>query len=337
MTDRPTASTITDAQLDRLHRELDEARQSAAAIAAQRDRLRQRMNALADRWEHALAPDKSYARALRAEISVAPFDPEGAMAVQEYTEHGRRLWAFRCWGTETCDGWLGLGHHTETSAWRERERHVAEKHTDRAAQPNTDHAPLRDHLAAALIARIKRATVSEAQPFGPLTSLLAANEFDLADTAIAALLEYLDIGDAEAWCKVCRRVWDGKQHRCESDAEQHLAQAEELLSVAHGTSNKSEAERAGADQRAEQMAATLREVLDAFRSVTDDGTRTLVGYVSAPIHPDDMARWRAVLDPVVEPVAAVCSAYQPPATPEDSGLCAGCGMSDYKHREGRDA
>ena len=30
---------------------------------------------------------------------------------------------------------------------------------------------------------------------------------------------------------------------------------------------------------------------------------------------------------------AVCAAYQPPATPEGSGLCAGCGMYDYKHRE----
>jgi hypothetical protein len=28
---------------------------------------------------------------------------------------------------------------------------------------------------------------------------------------------------------------------------------------------------------------------------------------------------------------AVCSGYQPPATSEDSGLCARCGMFDYKH------
>jgi hypothetical protein len=28
---------------------------------------------------------------------------------------------------------------------------------------------------------------------------------------------------------------------------------------------------------------------------------------------------------------AVCSAYQPPATSADSGLCARCGMFDYKH------
>lgn len=128
MTDRLTASTINDAQLDQLYRERDEARQHAATIAAQRDRLRQRMNNLADRWDNALAPDKAYARTLRAEISVAPFDPDGAMTVQEYTERGRHLWAFRCWGTETCDGWLGLGHHTQTSALLERERHVAEAH-----------------------------------------------------------------------------------------------------------------------------------------------------------------------------------------------------------------
>lgn len=128
MTDRLTASTINDAQLDQLYRERDEARQHAAAIAAQRDRLRQRMNNLADRWDNALAPDKPYARTLRAEISVAPFDPDGAMTVQEYTERGQHLWAFRCWGTETCDGWLGLGHHTQTSALLERERHVAEAH-----------------------------------------------------------------------------------------------------------------------------------------------------------------------------------------------------------------
>lgn len=194
MTDRPTAATITDAQLAELYADLDRyeevqgemnerairqerdlgalrqvargycpacgrgdaaptvadweqqktradqaeadrdtARQHAAAIAAQRDRLRQRMNNLADRWDTALAPDKAYARALRAEISVAPFNLDGAMAVREYTERGRRLWAFRCWGTETCDGWLGLGHETQTSALAERERHVAEAHGEHAA------------------------------------------------------------------------------------------------------------------------------------------------------------------------------------------------------------
>lgn len=115
---------------DTAERERDTARQHAAAIAAQRDRLRQRMTTLADRWDHGLAVDAPYARTLRDQISAAPFDPDGAMTVSEYTERGRRLWVFRCWGTDTCDGWLGLGHHTQTSALIERERHVAEAHEE---------------------------------------------------------------------------------------------------------------------------------------------------------------------------------------------------------------
>lgn len=65
-------------RLGRAERERDTARQHAAAIAAQRDRLRQRMHTLADRWDNALPVDKPYARTLRAEISVAPFHPEPA-------------------------------------------------------------------------------------------------------------------------------------------------------------------------------------------------------------------------------------------------------------------
>ncbi|WP_405960809.1 hypothetical protein OG235_27990 [Streptomyces sp. NBC_00024] len=33
----------------------------------------------------------------------------------------------------------------------------------------------------------------------------------------------------------------------------------------------------------------------------------------------------------------VCSAYRPPATSADSGLCARCGMFDYKHLGRSDA
>jgi hypothetical protein len=121
--------------------ELAEARQHLAAAYAQRDRLRQRMNTLADRWDlEGPPPGNQPLTELRNEISVAPFDPEGAMTVREYTERGRTLWAFRCWGTDTCDGWLGLGHHTQSSALAERERHVAEAHagTSPAATEATD-------------------------------------------------------------------------------------------------------------------------------------------------------------------------------------------------------
>lgn len=48
-------------------------------------------------------------------------------------------------------------------------------------------------------------------------------------------------------------------------------------------------------EQADLLAAVLGEVLTAFRAVTDESTRTLVGYVSAPIHPTDMDRWRAAL------------------------------------------
>jgi hypothetical protein len=55
-----------------------------------------------------------------------------------------------------------------------------------------------------------------------------ANRYRLADAALATLTARLDIGDAEAWCKTCRRVWDSKRHRCESDAEQRLAKVRDL-------------------------------------------------------------------------------------------------------------
>lgn len=144
-------------RLARAERERDLARQHAAAIAAQRDRLRQRMNNLADRWERdAPPPGNRPLTELREEISCDPFDPEGAMTVQEYTERGRRLWAFRCWGTDTCDGWLGLEHPTQTSALAERERHVAETHIETGPR-DTGCQRARAERAEATVARVRAA------------------------------------------------------------------------------------------------------------------------------------------------------------------------------------
>lgn len=50
-----------------------------------------------------------------------------------------------------------------------------------------------------------------------------------ADAALKVIEEHLDIGEAEAWCKTCRRVWDGPRHQCESDAEQRLARVVSAL------------------------------------------------------------------------------------------------------------
>jgi hypothetical protein len=37
--------------------------------------------------------------------------------------------------------------------------------------------------------------------------------------------------------------------------------------------------------------------------------------------------------PATTPEPTPCDAYQPPTTPENSGLCATCGMADWKHTE----
>lgn len=50
----------------------------------------------------------------------------------------------------------------------------------------------------------------------------------VADAVLTAVEDFFDIGDAEAWCKTCRRVWGSKHHRCESDAEQRLAKVRDL-------------------------------------------------------------------------------------------------------------
>lgn len=176
-----------------------EARRHLAAAYAQRDRLRIRMNRLADRWDRALAVDKPYARTLRSEISVEPFeaqetaappapgsdlwagvavlqatanrvrqaaapvDPEAERAASERArqlaaeaEHAseqlaaldtphigivvepyrndqnQARWVARCWGTDTCDGWLSLDHTSEQWAQQARDRHVAEEHAEPA-------------------------------------------------------------------------------------------------------------------------------------------------------------------------------------------------------------
>lgn len=44
----------------------------------------------------------------------------------------------------------------------------------------------------------------------------------------------------------------------------------------------------------DRLAATLREVLNAFARVTSPTSGGVMGYQAPPIHPDDMDRWRAI-------------------------------------------
>lgn len=59
-------------------------------------------------------------------------DPAHTLVVEPYrNDRNQDRWVFRCWGTDGgCDGWLGLGHHSEQSAQRERDRHIAEHHPE---------------------------------------------------------------------------------------------------------------------------------------------------------------------------------------------------------------
>lgn len=56
-------------------------------------------------------------------------EPHTGLVVQPYrNDRGENVWVFRCWGTDTCDGWLSLDHYSEQSATRARDRHAAEEH-----------------------------------------------------------------------------------------------------------------------------------------------------------------------------------------------------------------
>lgn len=110
-------------------------------------------------------------------------------------------------------------------------------------------APLTEEGTAALTALVRAAKAKMAAEPPPVRQQLRAAAFNavapalkrhdewlrltvrrtIADAVLAAIEEFLDIGDAEAWCKTCRRVWDGPRHRCESDAEQAIARVREVL------------------------------------------------------------------------------------------------------------
>lgn len=58
-------------------------------------------------------------------------DPAHALVVEPYrNDQYQDRWVFRCWGTDTCDGWLSLDHTSQQSAERTRDRHVAEHHPE---------------------------------------------------------------------------------------------------------------------------------------------------------------------------------------------------------------
>jgi hypothetical protein len=56
-------------------------------------------------------------------------EPHTGLVVQPYrNDAGQPVWVFRCWGTDTCDGYLSLDHTSRQWAERARDRHAAEDH-----------------------------------------------------------------------------------------------------------------------------------------------------------------------------------------------------------------
>jgi len=71
------------------------------------------------------------------EPAPAEQEPHAGLTVQPYrrADDGSQKWVFRCWGTDTCDGWLSLDHDTERWAEIARDRHVAEEHAEPVSGP----------------------------------------------------------------------------------------------------------------------------------------------------------------------------------------------------------
>ena len=61
------------------------------------------------------------------------------LVVQPYrADDNSQKWVFRCWGTDTCDGWLSLDHASEQSAVRALTRHTEEDHGAPALAPDVE-------------------------------------------------------------------------------------------------------------------------------------------------------------------------------------------------------
>lgn len=78
---------------------------------------------------------------------------------------------------------------------------------------------LRQHLARAIHRYDNQHALSGNDTPGP-------HHYGEADAVLQALQDHLSIGEAEAWCKRCLRVWEGRDHLCGRIAALDDARAE---------------------------------------------------------------------------------------------------------------
>lgn len=88
-----------------------------------------------------------------------------------------------------------------------------------------------------------------------------------------------------------------------------------------------------AQQQAQAALIAVRTERRTF-STPDGGVFTFDRRMSDAEVAAFKARWQETYGtPGTAQEGTVCGAYRVPATAEDSGLCAGCGMFDYRHKE----
>jgi hypothetical protein len=100
------------------------------------------------------------------ESKAASLSAYSGLVVQPYrNDQGKSCWVFRCWGTDTCDGWLSLDHTGEQSAVRALTRHFEECHTPGALKPEVK-IRIRDGLTEQQRAEVKRILADELRRIG---------------------------------------------------------------------------------------------------------------------------------------------------------------------------
>lgn len=98
-----------------------------------------------------------------------------------------------------------------------------------------------------------------------------------------------------------------------------------------------------AQQQTRDTLLAVRAERRTFTTPGGGGEVTVTAPMSDAEYEELKARWLktygkpGTAHPVVEldPDEAVCEVYRLPTTSESSGLCARCGMFDYKHHEAR--
>jgi hypothetical protein len=162
----------------------DRAEAERDAVRHDRDRYAQALRELVtitDRWQETGLPQLStsaaaqvvrgVARAVLGDAAVTPADappatcplacaeqhmydggclldptvfPDDTGAISQGTGPTRDGWAWRCWGTDTCDGWLSFGHPSAAAARRAYDRHVQRHHGPDGLVPAPMLPPLAD-------------------------------------------------------------------------------------------------------------------------------------------------------------------------------------------------